>query len=114
VERIGWDGAAGCRAGIEIRSFEVAPERSGGRAGTPDAAFTERRRTVLSLLENQDAPKDREALAYEVALREHGGAITGEAVEEIDISLHNVDLPALDGSGLLEYDADTGTVVPTR
>jgi hypothetical protein len=83
-----------------------------GDTGT-DAA-TERRRAVVALLEDGTGPTDRAALAYELAVREHGGAITSEAVEGIEMALHHADLPTLDRSGLLEYDAGSGTVVPAR
>jgi hypothetical protein len=74
----------------------------------------ERQRTMLTLLADRDGPRDRSALAYEVAVAECGEAITSEAIEEIDIALHHVHLPTCDRSGLLEYDADGGTVAPVR
>jgi hypothetical protein len=84
---------------------EAGRWNTAGRAGS-----SERRYTVRRLLESQDGVKDRDALAYEVAVCEEGGAISGDTVGAIEIALHHVHLPKLDDEGLLRYDVIDGTI----
>jgi hypothetical protein len=111
------DGATvrpGAHPALEDERFRraiEAPDRWDVAVG-PGAS--ERRHTILALLEDQKGVKDRSALAYEVAICAYGRSISEERIEEIETSLHHVHLPALDHAGFLAYDADDGTVMPAQ
>lgn len=82
-----------------------------------DALAHGRRRRVLRSLAAARLPVDVEALARDVAAREHGGSadsretVPAEAVERVHVSLHHAHLPKLDAAGLVDYDADQNVVV---
>lgn len=66
----------------------------------------ERRRTVLSVLEDRDAPVGTEDLARAVAARD--GPADPETVADLRVSLSHVHLPKLADADLIGYDRDTG------
>lgn len=70
----------------------------------------ERRRDVLSVLESKEESVRRDVLAHEIAAREANGQSWADAVDSVRTELHHVHLPKLEGAGLVEYDADDGTV----
>lgn len=70
----------------------------------------ERRRRVLSVLETGTEPLALASLARVVAVREAERIPSSETVREVQIALHHVHLPALERAGLVEYEADAGTV----
>ena len=69
-----------------------------------------RRHKILSLLESRDEGVRRDVLAHEIAAREATGESWGDAVDSVRTELHHVHLPKLESAGLVEYDADDGTV----
>ncbi|QLG63107.1 DUF7344 domain-containing protein [Halorarum salinum] len=72
-----------------------------------------RRRTVLDALSHQYQPIRTETLARDVASREAGSAareVSTADLEGVLRSLRHVHLPHLRDAGMVEYDADEGTV----
>lgn len=65
---------------------------------------------VVSVLDEVDAPTDRERLAAAAADRHADGPSRFENIERMERHLHHVTLPKLDDCGLLSYDHGTGTV----
>lgn len=79
-----------------------------------EALSNERRRLVLTVLEEGTTPMDLPVLARRVARAEtdrEGGSVSGSTVERVTISLHHLHLPKLDDAGLVEYDAEDNAVV---
>lgn len=96
---------------LDDTTLERVIETEAGRVDGPATnVLNQRRRTVLAVLESRNGSRDRAELAGEVAAREAEGEPSTEAVEEVAVRLHHVDLPKLDEAGLVEYDADDGTV----
>ncbi|WP_408958682.1 hypothetical protein [Natrinema sp. 74] len=76
-----------------------------------EALADERRRTVLSVLENQYHPIATETLARDVAAQEGDTTereVSDDRVEEVQASLVHVHLPMLNEATLVSYDATTG------
>lgn len=69
-----------------------------------------RLRKVLSILDSHGESVRRDVLAHRIAAHEADGESWADAVETVRSELHHVHLPKLEGAGLLEYDADNGTV----
>ena len=72
-----------------------------------------RRRTTLDVLSHQFGPIHVETLSREVGARERDttqAAVSVSDVEDVLASLYHNHLPCLSGAGLVEYDADEGTV----
>lgn len=76
--------------------------------GVVDCLANEVRRRVVAELDARDTWLDREDLAESVA----GSA--SSSPDELAATLHHVHLPTLDAQGFLEYDVDTGVVVPSE
>lgn len=75
----------------------------------------ERRRGVISYLAKHDCPVTRSEVAEQVAAWENGtdvDQIDSQERKRVYIALHQVHLPKLDDAGVLEYDADRGTITP--
>lgn len=73
------------------------------------ALADERRRGVLAILENADAPLAVADLALEIARREHDDGVSDESyetAEQLRISLYHCHLPKLADAGLVDYDTD--------
>lgn len=70
----------------------------------------DRLRRVLAVLEASDDGMRRDELAHRVAAREADGGLWGDDVEAVRTELHHVQLPKLQGAGLVEYDVDDGTI----
>lgn len=68
-----------------------------------------RLRTIVSALESGESVR-RDVLAHRVAAHEADAESWADSVESVRSELHHVHLPKLEGAGLLEYDADCGTV----
>lgn len=69
---------------------------------------SERRRTVLDVLEEQTADIQLTELAFEVANQEAGlDAEDSETVMRIKTTLHHNHLPKMDALGVLTYDPDS-------
>jgi DNA-binding transcriptional ArsR family regulator len=76
----------------------------------------ERRRVLLSVLDQSDTPLTESELARLVASHESENTsddVTSTAGEEIQISLHHVHLPELESHGLIER-TDEGSVTRTQ
>lgn len=72
---------------------------------------SERRRTLLEVLEDRSAPVGVEALAAAIGEAELGvEALEPETVERIAITLHHNHLPKLDDAGVVEYDTTSNHV----
>jgi hypothetical protein len=71
-----------------------------------DCLADERRRRVLALLVDRQAPVAREDLAADLAP-------DATALDDCRVELHHRHLPKLDARSLLKYDPDTGRVDPT-
>lgn len=71
----------------------------------------DRRRIILSVLKDRDAPMARADLAIEIHAHETGGRsdLDYDAVQDCCATLHHVDLPKLQQAGLVAYDIETGT-----
>lgn len=117
AELVVWDESEGTVEPADHPALE--DERCRRAIGAPDswdptvrAGASERRRTTLALVESGNGSTDRTTLAYEVAICEQGGEVCSEAVDDVAAALHHVHLPKLDHAGLLEYEADDGTVTP--
>lgn len=67
-------------------------------------------RKVLTVLEADGESVRRDVLAHKVAAREANGDSWGGAVDSVRTALHHVHLPKLEGAGVVDYDADDGTV----
>ncbi|ELZ17596.1 DUF7344 domain-containing protein [Natrinema limicola] len=85
---------------------------------TLDAVFralaADRRRTVLSILAEEDRPLETETLARRVAAREAETAereVAQERVDEVATTFVHVHGPMLADASLVDYDAETGRVV---
>lgn len=116
ADLITWDEPDGTvtsvvRPPLYVSRFERTTETTDdqGEDFVEDASV-ERRRAVVTALESLDGPRERADLAREVAAREADGEPATGAVEEVAVALHHVHLPKLERAGLLEYDADEGTV----
>lgn len=75
------------------------------------------RRTVLALLAGHDRTLTVRDLTTTILRRNHDRSITDVPEAEFDrvrTSLHHVHLPKLADSGLIEYDRDRKTAVPTE
>lgn len=73
-----------------------------------------RRRAVLQVMVDRAGPADVDDLARAVAVREAGRPDPGaSAVRSVAVSLYHAHLPKLAASGLLEYDAERGSVEPS-
>jgi DNA-binding transcriptional ArsR family regulator len=113
---VAWDRDAGTVATTEdpalgdpdLRRFIG---REDGLAETIDCLADEQRRTVLAVLGREGAAS-RRTLARAVSEREADGEPSPDAVEDALVTLHHVHLPKLADAGLVEYDAETGTVAP--
>jgi hypothetical protein len=92
------------------RLREIVAADEAGFDAVLEGLADERRRIVLGVLEGRDEPIDRRTLAREVADTESRVDSTPDSVDEVVVSLHHLHLPKLDAVGLLEYDADAGTV----
>lgn len=75
-----------------------------------DCLAAERRRATLAALRNRGGRASRRALARAVAARDAGEEPSGDDVEAALVALHHGHLPKLAAAGLVEYDAETGTV----
>jgi len=68
----------------------------------------ERRRSVLSVLDDQETPVTLGTIAREVA--DHEATLASpdtDDVRKVQVSLHHVHLPKMTAFGVLEYDATT-------
>lgn len=86
-------------------------------SGRHDLLSSERRRTLLDVLESGSTPVELAALAASVHARERGTPTGGPGAREaVAIALHHVHLPKLDEAGVVDYDAVSGRVerVPDR
>ena len=68
----------------------------------------ERRRATVAALDSRTGPVTREELAREVA--DADGDVSPSQAREVAVQLHHIHLPKLDEAGVVEYDADAGTV----
>ena len=68
-----------------------------------------RRRIIFSVLADEDGPLSRDELAQEVAARDPNSDTQSDE-EKLLLLLHHIHLPKLADAGLVEYDADAGTV----
>lgn len=85
-----------------------------GRSDAYRALTNGRRRRLLSLL-SETGPTTVEKLARRLANREETGDSrnrSGSAVDRIGIELVHNHLPRLDDGGYLDYNRETGSVVP--
>ena len=91
-------------------SMEVGPARPG--AELHSALAHERRRHVLSILEDAEAEMSLNELVREVASRESGDkpGATCDEVEQIRISLYHRHLPKLADVGLVDHNPGEKTV----
>ncbi|RZV08250.1 hypothetical protein BDK88_3217 [Natrinema hispanicum] len=87
------------------------------RHGADDAVFRaladDRRRTILSVLAEEDRPLETETLARRVAAREAGTAereVARERVEEVEAAFVHVHGPMLADASLADYDTAAGRV----
>lgn len=97
----------------------VAAEGSASDELPLDAVYhllqNERRRGVISYLDDHEAPVTRSEVAEQVAAWENGTDVDGIDSQErkrVYIALHQIHLPKLDDAGVLEYDPDRGTITP--
>lgn len=77
------------------------------------ALASERRRHVLSVLENVSLPIAVTSLARAVAIREAADTsalVTEESITQVHISLYHTHLPMLEDADLIEYDTEIETV----
>lgn len=75
-----------------------------------------RRRTLIAVLCEHDRPLTVTDLRNEIAVREWDAPVTdvpGAEMRHIVASLHHTHVPKLRAAGLVEYDRDRRTVVPT-
>lgn len=75
---------------------------------------SERRRTVLRCLQSVDEPVAMADLARDVVASEHDVDVTDvpdEAIEQVYLRLHHVELPKLADEGYLRYDDRTSVVL---
>lgn len=82
-----------------------------------DALSVERRRHVLSILSEQEAPVTLADLADEVAVRENEARIDdipSEDVERIYLDLYHSHIPKLGEIGAIERDEEENLVTPTE
>ena len=84
---------------------------AGEHDSLPSALADEQRRAVLAIVESESGPAHRADLARELAAREAGTTPTQTAVDDAAVSLHHRHLPKLEEAGLIEYDANDGTIV---
>lgn len=92
-------------------AFRRLVEREGdGWDETVEVLASECRRAVLELLDSGPDSPSRDDLARELAAREADGEPSVGAIKDVAAQLHHVHLPKLDRTGLIEYDADDGTV----
>lgn len=92
---------------------EGGEERNGGGGedGPPDAAAAlrhDRRREIVAHLVAAGGEASLVRLASEIA------EATGEPLPDVVVELHDVHVPELTGSGLVEYDEDTGAMSLAR
>jgi len=81
-----------------------------------EALAEEQRRRTLRCLSDRQEQITLSELAVEVARSEsdepHVDCVPTDAVERIEIALHHVHLPKLEGVGLVAYDPDRHVVRP--
>lgn len=114
-----WDRPAGTVAPTDHPLLRELPPDGGlrpGIAGGTDVLATlakERRRTVLSVLEERDGPTTETDVARTIARLEAGadGVPGDETIDALRASLHHVDLPKLEEAGLVEHDRESSTAV---
>jgi predicted transcriptional regulator len=73
----------------------------------------ERRRILVTILEEQTDPVESVALARLVAAREADvstEAVPADVVDDVLLTLHHVHLPKMDRAGLLAFEPDDGVV----
>jgi len=96
------------RSGGEQPTNDSPGADHGSRDRSLDAVFemlrSERRRNVLYVLYQRAGPVQASTLADEVAARE------GAEFTRVATALRHVHLPKLDDAGVVEFDAETGTV----
>lgn len=81
-----------------------------GEDSITQAVTDDSRRAVLAIVESENGPVTREALAHELARRESDGQPAKTLVEDIGAQLHHRHLPKLAQTGFVEYDRSDGTV----
>ena len=99
---------------------EIVSVRHDGDDATLDAVFralaAERRRTVLSILAEEDRSLETETLARRVAARDAETIereVAQDRVDEVLTSFVHIHGPTLADASLVEYDAETGQVADT-
>jgi hypothetical protein len=70
----------------------------------------ERRRTVLSLLNEGELPVELDSLTERVAAEGEPAQKAPGTERAVRTSLHHVHLPKLDDAGVLDYDSETNRV----
>lgn len=81
-----------------------------------DLLAAERRRFVVHVLEEADAPLGVEELVRRVGSLERAcppDQLDDETIETLRLRLFHVHLPELSAAGVIEYDSDTGTITAT-
>ena len=74
-----------------------------------EALADSRRRAALDVVSDADPPVTLSDLAESVAAR-----LAGSDRERVHVSLAHAHVPKLDEYGILDYDAEDGTVAPDR
>lgn len=80
------------------------------QASTNPALVDDRRREILAVIESEDGPITREALARNVAARDADGEPSESRIESVLVQLHHCHVPKLVDAGLLEYDRSDGRI----
>lgn len=99
---------------VPSESFEIADPDA--LDAIFDVLSNRRRRHVLRCLDEYDDPMALADLADEVAVREHGTALTeisAEEVKRIYVSLYHSHVPRLEDAGVVEYNQDRDLVALT-
>lgn len=69
-----------------------------------------RRRAVLAALERLEGPVQLRELAEEITTRDDLGALDGETVSQVEITLHHNHLPRMADVGVLDYDHESNRI----